>query len=246
LYYQILDWDSAFFGVGVANISDAILSVEELTGVLAELKNKSVKLVYWASERGLDDGQAAKLCGHLVDIRTTFVANFRCLDPRDVIRTDIVEVYSSSMPVSELEDLAIQSGEYSRFAADPCLPREKFVSLYKIWINRSLRKEVANETLVIRDAHRVVGMVTLAEKDGRGDIGLLAVDATCRRKHYGESLVRAAQKWFIKNGYELGQVVTQGKNIAACNLYKKCNYSVESIQYFYHFWLSPGPRSSVC
>jgi dTDP-4-amino-4,6-dideoxy-D-galactose acyltransferase len=237
----MLDWDSEFFGVGVARISEPVLSVEKLTDVLFELKNKSVRLVYWASKCELDNGQVEGLCGRLVDIKTTFAVDLRCLDSNDFIRTDIVEVYSSWMPVSELENLAIQSGEHSRFAMDPCLPREKFVSLYKIWTNRSLQKEIARESLVIREAHRVVGMVTLAEKNGRGDIGLLAVDPGCRRKHYGEILVRAAQRWFIKNGYELAQVVTQGKNIAACNLYKKCNYSIENIEYFYHFWLSADP-----
>lgn len=235
--YQILDWDSDFFGVKVARITDPGLTAQKLTDLLSELKRKCIKLVYWPSERERDNDEAKGLCGHLVDIKTTFVIDFRSFDLDSFISTDIVEPYSLSMPIADIEDLAIQSGEYSRFAIDPHLPREQFVSLYKTWINRSLSKEIASEVLVIRDAGRVVGMVTLGEKDGRGDIGLIAVDASCRGKKYGEKLVRAAQRWFVKNGYVFGQVVTQGMNSPACNLFKKCGYSTEKAEYFYHFWL---------
>ena len=69
------------------------------------------------------------------------------------------------------------------------------------------------------------------------DIGLIAVNRNYRGKRFGEMLVRHAQYWFINNGYNIGQVVTQGTNIPACNLYKKCGYSVEKVEYFYHFWL---------
>jgi dTDP-4-amino-4,6-dideoxy-D-galactose acyltransferase len=141
------------------------------------------------------------------------------------------------MPISDIEGLAIESGEYSRFSVDTNLPREKFVDLYKIWINRSLSKEIASEVLVIREEDRVVGMVTLDDKNGRGEIDLIAVNRNCRRKKYGEKLVRAAQHWFLANGFEFGEVVTQGANIPAIKLFKKCGYSIESIKYFYHFWL---------
>jgi len=235
--YQILGWDSDFFGIKVARISEPFLTIENLTTILAELKQKSVTLVYWPSHREQNIHDIRKLGGLLVDPKTTFMIDFRLIDLNDFGSTDIVVPYSISMQLSDLEDLAIQSGEYSRFAIDPQIPEEKFEMLYKTWINRSLHREIAREVLVIQEAGQVVGMVTLGDKEGRGDIGLIAVDTCCRGKKYGETLVRAAQKWFIKNGYEFGQVVTQGRNIAACNLYKKCGYSVEKVEYFYHFWL---------
>ena len=235
--YQILDWDSDLFGVKVARIADPSLPTEKLTDLLSVLKQQCVKLVYWSSGRECDDDEAKRLCGHLVDTKTTFAMDFRSLNLDDFNSIDIVEAYSQSMPIADIEDLAIQSGEYSRFAVDPNLPREKYLALYKIWINRSLDKEIASEVLVIQEAGRVVGMVTLGEKNRRGDIGLIAVGTSYRGKKYGYKLVRAAQRWFVKNGYIFGQVVTQGMNIPACNLYKKCGYSIEKIEYIYHFWL---------
>jgi dTDP-4-amino-4,6-dideoxy-D-galactose acyltransferase len=235
--YQMLDWDTDFFGVKVARIIEPVLTAEKLTGILSELKQAGVQLVYWPASRECTDDETKRHSGRLVDVKTTFAIDFRHSESDDLISTDIVEAYSPAMPVSDLEDLALQCGEYSRFAVDPRIPREKFVALYKTWINRSLGKEIAREVLVIREAGRVAGMVTLGEKNGRGNIGLMAVGAGYRGKKYGEKLVRAAQQWFVKNGYAWGQVVTQGENLPACKLYIKCGYFVDKVEYFYHFWL---------
>ena len=234
--YQILNWDSNFFGIKVAKITKLNLSTDNLKNILSELKQKSVKLVYWASEKECDY-EIKQLGGNLVDIKTTFAVDLDNLNLPDHDSPSIVEPYSRSMPISDLEDLAIQSGEYSRFAVDPNFKRESFIALYKIWINRSVSKEIAKEVLVIRDSDNIIGMITLGEKNGRGDIGLFSVDRNYRGKGYGKKLVQAAQKWFINNDYSIGEVVTQGKNIAACNFYKKCGYSIDKIEYLYHFWL---------
>lgn len=236
MQYQMLDWDTNFFGMAVARITEPDLNEQELSDTLAELKAKGVALAYWPSIRECGKDAIKQFGGNLADNKTTFAMDFRALSFGEVVSTDIVESYTQSMPLKEIEDLAIQSGEYSRFAVDRNIPRDKFVALYSLWINRSLRKEIAEEVLVIREGERVVGLVTLGDKNGRGDIGLIAVDRNYRGKKYGEKLVRAAQRWFVKNGYEFGQVVTQGMNLPACNLYKKCGYSVENVEYFYHFW----------
>ncbi len=237
MQYQILDWDSDIFGIKVAQITQPHLSTQELSDILTELKSRRVRLVYWSSERECDDAVVKKLSGNLVDRKTTFAIDFSSADLHEIVPDDIIEPFTDSMPVAALEDLAIQSGEYSRFAVDPNLPKEIFFTLYKTWINRSLRKEIANEVLAIRNGDQVVGMVVLGEKNGRGSIDLIAVDSGFRGRKYGEKLVHAAQIWFMTNGYKHGQVVTQGQNITACNLYTKCGYSVERIEYFYHFWL---------
>jgi len=237
MQFQILDWDSDFFGVKVARIPRSNLDIHSLSATLAELKRQQVRLVYWSSDSECIDTDVKNLGGQLVDKKTTFAIDFSSVDAEDIAATDTVEPFIDAMPVDAFEALAVQSGEYSRFSVDSNIPNEKFVALYKTWINRSIRKEIAKEVLVIRDQGRIAGMVTLGEKNGRGDIGLIAVESGFRGKRYGETLVRGAQRWFIENGYKQGQVVTQGDNVPACNLYKKCGYAVEKVAYFYHFWL---------
>jgi len=235
--YKILDWDSDFFGTKVARITEQNLTAEQLTNLIYELQRKFVKLVYWSSDQKYNGNLIKRLSGNLLDNKITFAIDFNTVDLDDFNSSAIVEIYSESMPLSELEDLAVQSGEYSRFAADPNIPHSKYIALYKTWITHSVTKKLAHEVLVIRENKHIVGMITLGENNGRGDIGLIAVNSKQRGKKYGQKLIYAAQQWFVQNEYRFGQIVTQEKNTPACNLYKKCGYSVEKIEYFYHFWL---------
>lgn len=237
MQYQVLSWDTDFFCHKVARIDKSDLNKDELTDIILKLKVDGVSLVYFPSSKKFEEQFIKNLGGILADIKTTFAMDFGTVTLEEYVPNDIVESYMSFMSIKDIEDLAIQSGKYSRYAVDPNIPMEKFEALYKIWVNRSLKKEIAKEVLVIREDDRVAGMITLGEQNGRGDIGLIAVDANYRGKNYGEKLVCAAQRWFVMNGYNFGQVVTQGMNLPACNLYTKRGYSVEKVEYFYHFWL---------
>jgi dTDP-4-amino-4,6-dideoxy-D-galactose acyltransferase len=109
--------------------------------------------------------------------------------------------------------------------------------MYKKWIENSVNKTIANKVLVVKRGQNLAGMITLGEKNGRGDIGLLAVAPEYRGQNIGTALVRAAQKDFIDAGFQFSQVVTQMANEPARLLYEKCGYSIEKIEHFYHFWL---------
>jgi len=92
------------------------------------------------------------------------------------------------MSSNELEKLSIQSGKYSRYSVDKNIKRDKFEKLYTIWIKRSIGKEIADEVLVILDNGNIAGMITLGNKNGKGDIGLLAVESRFRGKNMVNSL----------------------------------------------------------
>jgi len=234
--YRTLDWDSNFFGISVGEIVQP--EPEMLLSALSELREGGIKLVYCASDQALAQDCLTQFGGLLADKKTTLTADFDIENLNgSAVDDDLVEPYTDSMPMGDFEHLAVQSGEYSRFSIDPKLPRDKFISLYKTWIDKSLKKEIASEVLVIHDNDSIAGMVTLGDKSGRGDIGLIAVGTEYRGKGYGYKLVRAAQQWFVEHGYERGQVVTQGNNHPAVNLYKKCGYEIEKVEHFYHFWL---------
>ncbi len=148
-----------------------------------------------------------------------------------------IEEYPNTAPNKQLEALAIESGLYSRFNTDPKITRQNFEKIYKLWIYNSATRDNAKTVLIIKRDQKIVGMVTLGEKNDRGDIGLLAVDPSYRGMGLGKILVYAAQDWCVTQGYQTGQVVTQKTNIPAAKLYENCGYKVEKIENFYHFWL---------
>ncbi len=238
--YRILDWDTSFFGFKVARIVPNDLTTERLKLILGDLRKDGVRLAYWLSDRIVPTelGCNGKISGcRFVGERVTFTADLEATQDSGLQPRAAVRYYDPVMGYADIEGLAVQSGQYSRFANDPNVPKEKFIELYTTWVRRSVKKEIADEVLVIPHEGRITGMVTLATGDGNGVIGLVAVDRAFRGRGYGETLVRAAREWFVKSGCRHSQVVTQGQNIAACKLYAKCGYAASKVEYCYHFWL---------
>ncbi len=237
--FQILEWDSNFFGITVARILPDRLTRGELEQTLDVMKKSDVGLAYWASNPDDDESQfAAKIGnGFLADKKVTFTVNLdQFKEPVAILGWEIEE-YLDAVPDDDLEALAIQAGIYSRYSIDARMPAGKFLELYKLWILNSVKRQIADAVLVVRHSGKIVGMVTVGEKNGRSDIGLIAVDASMRGKNLGVSLVYAATEWGRRKGFTIAQVVTQGENSAACKLYEKCGYAIDKTEYFYHFWL---------
>ena len=233
--YQLLTWDTKFFEIQTGRIIPTSLQENQLASILTEMRQKGFQLVYWASDHQYTyDFQSYS--GILVDKKTTFEINLQNIN-LDSMPLPKAEPYSNSLPFSKLEKLAVQSGSFSRFARDNKFPHEKFTALYETWIRKSVSGEMANEVLVIRQNNHIAGMVTLSNKNGVGDIGLISVDEEFRGRKFGQQLVCDAQRWFIQNGCHTAHVVTQGDNLPACRLYEKCGYQKIKIEFFYHFWL---------
>ena len=243
LSYKLMDWDSQFFGMTVAKIIPPRLTAHALDEALQELKADGARLVYWASDPDDEESQgcARERMGLLIDVKTTFAIDSKDMQGNVDRLVDCgasVEEYLDLVATPELEKLALEAGMFSRFKLDPKIPTEKFVELYKLWIQRSVARDIADKVFVVQLEGKVAGMVTVGEKDGRADIGLLAVDTALRGKNAGKALVHAAQQWALRGGYTTAQVVTQGANTVACNFYRKCGYRVDKVENVYHLWVN--------
>jgi dTDP-4-amino-4,6-dideoxy-D-galactose acyltransferase len=237
--FHHLSWDTKFFGFKTARITPALLQETEFHELIETLRANGYVLVYWPADMSIPERFGPVIERHggfLADMKTTFVRSLGAVDTNAVIAPGIVP-YQSTMPEAEMVGLALQSGVLSRFAADPRIPAEKVEALYAQWIVKSMDRSIAEEVLVVRSEGTIGGLITLGNKNGRGEIGLLAVGQSHRGKGYGRALVNAAIRWFAVNGYSDSQVVTQGANHAACRLYEACGYRVESVQAFYHIWV---------
>jgi len=233
-----LEWDTDFFQTPVYRISNPTLSKAHLQEQLSKALKLGASLVYWQSGKELSELDSLPMKGSLVDLKATFLTNLATTKGKRY--SSLVETYHPSMKVEELIDLAVQSGEYSRFSVDPNIDLEKFHELYSIWARRSAAKEIALEVFVIRSNTKIVAMLTAGTKNGIADIGLLAVDSSVRGQGHGQTLVRHAQQWFQDRGFKQCQVVTQKNNLSACGLYQKCEFQIQKIEPFYHFWKKPS------
>jgi dTDP-4-amino-4,6-dideoxy-D-galactose acyltransferase len=239
--YELLEWDSSFFGFPVARIRPNSLDKTELSAILRQLREAGIVLAYWfAADDDASIETAREFGGFFADRKTTYVTELsgRSLDLP--LSSEQIEFYGASTPSPELEVLAVESGAMSRFRVDPRIPRGKFDELYRIWIREIVSGKLGDGTMIAKDPNGAIsGFVTLGEKNGRADIGLLAVWAWARGRNVARQLVRAAQREFVSRGFAVGQVVTQGQNLPACRLYEACGYRIEKIELVFHFWLQP-------
>ncbi len=234
--YQELPWDTNYFNINIVKYYSKIMGSEQLSYIHYCLKNNGIRLAYIELENKLVD-MHKNINIKLVDKKTTFRINLSKKLFDEYTPSAFVEPFKDSMSIVKLENLAIQSGKYSRFSVDEKISKEQFEGLYKLWIRKSLNSKISNNVFVIKEKNNIAGMIALGENNGGGKIELIAVDSPFRGKKYSVDLVRSANRWFLLNEYKTSQVITQGANIAACKLYTKCGYKIEKVTYYYHLWL---------
>lgn len=234
---QLLDWDSDILGLSVAKILNPSLNEKKLSDCLEGLKKKGVKLVYWAIDsRDHTARQAALACdGFLADEKITYFLDLRSLS--FALPYSDVEIYQPQIANPELEGIALEIAQFSRFSNDPKLSTEQANKLYKAWISNACQKIAAKIVLVIKKQGAIIGMLSIDEKRGRGDLSLLGVAPDYQGQGLGKHLVYAALAWCITQNYSFSQVVTHKTNVKARHLYEACGFTQEKMEYFYHFWL---------
>ena len=235
---SLLTWDSDFFGFNVARIIPRALEQCRLNSLLDNQWSNGVRLVYWATDHLDQVAQTAALsCGGLLaDRKITYRRLTQPIPSSGEGKSKLVESLVKDSWSVEIDSLAMQIGQYSRFKLDIGFPPGAWVRLYQLWMLNSINRSIVDEVLVIRENGSVAGLVTIRIRDGVGEIGLLGVLEQYRGLGNGAALVCAALRWLCDRGVPEAIVVTQGENKAARGLYEHSGFSVSSIDNFYHFW----------
>lgn len=220
---KTLEWDSNLFGypVGLLAIGEGIIDEQQL-----QLEAEPYKLVYVTSNSPQD--AAILSCGDSKKIFSK-TPQYQGTDAK------VVEVSGDKM--NQAINLGLQSGLYSRFTLDQHFNQQEFEKLYTLWVQRSIRKEIAYKTLTVLKDGELGGIITLG---GAGElassIGLFAVDLEYRGQGIGSKLLKAAESLSFNRGDGQLTVATQGKNHAACEVYQRFGFELISETYIYNYW----------
>jgi len=234
-HFLKLDWDTKTFGYPVYRINSFDFP-GQFKEILEQIRQKKGRLVYvfLDFEDFIMNQTAVKNGGILVDEKITFIKNIG----EEIYRKDTKIIsYLGHRLNQNLVRLAFQAGEYSRFKIDRNFKNNEFEKLYEKWMENSLKGVIAKDVLVYIEGNVELGVVTIGEKNGKADIGILAVDKNSRGKSIGTKLVNAAFSLIKKWGFNQIQVVTQRKNEIACRFYERIGFRIERIENVYHFWL---------
>lgn len=222
-----LEWDTKFFGYQIGLKTIYSVGEFQINPLLEELKK--FKLIYIFSDVELPEN---KNLLH-VDSKVDFYKYLE--NKKQAIETE--EFNSKAHDYEELLELAYLSGNVSRYKTDFNFSNNEFEKLYKEWVNNSINKKIAFKTFIKTVNEKVVGFITLGEKDEKtSKIGLVAVHEKFQGKGIAGNLIKSCEVISTQKKYTSMEVSTQLNNKQAMAFYKKNGFNIKKITYIYHLW----------
>jgi dTDP-4-amino-4,6-dideoxy-D-galactose acyltransferase len=226
----LLDWDTNFFGIRIAKIEAEAYDNKAIESSVRSAFSDEIEFIYLIIPDIFDKKEIFQ--HNLIDQKVIFTKELPSHSEQDIA---IIEYHENTVG-PKLYEIALESGKYSRFRLDPALPYGSYERLYRIWIEKSVSREIADKVLVYKEKDEILGMITVKLKETLGEIGLLAADYKVQGKGIGSKLISAAETYALSNGRNVMEVATQLRNKAACAFYEKNGYSIDRIFNYYHIW----------
>ena len=219
-----LDWESDFFGYEIAKIEIFDSSnIEQIPKIIFQSPFLLVQLF-----SKIDLSNFLKL--NPIDIKLTY--SKKLLESRS-LKNVFIKSANEDLDGS-LARLAKEAGKYSRFKKDKIL-NLKFEKMYELWMNKSLKRELASEVLIHQN-EKINGMITVKKKNDEAIISLISVKSDMKNKGIGTHLLKGVENWSIDLNLKKISVTTQQENFKACAFYEKNNFIIREKIYVYHFW----------
>lgn len=221
---KYLDWDSNFFQKRIFRIEAEDASDAEIMEQIDRISDEAdIIYLFCNHEVSINKYRSA-----LVDLKRSYLMPTPQFTP---VKTEIVEFKGKP---ELLYNLAIQSGEHSRYNVDPYFENEDFIKLYKVWIDNSVDGGFADYVLV-PEGDTIKGMITGKVKDNQLSIGLLATDSQYRGEGIGSSLIGEIINIASKRGLMV-EVTTQSDNENACRFYENRGFEIGKEEFVYHIY----------
>lgn len=135
----------------------------------------------------------------------------------------------------EFLDLALLSGEYSRFRIDERLKNGEYKKLYSAWAEKSLKGD--DKAFVFLRRNKLNGLITFSSNGkGRSKIELLAVLRQSRGQGIGSVLIDHACAAVRERASQSLEVTTQKANNKALSFYLERGFNIIDEQNVYHWW----------
>ncbi|VAW21240.1 hypothetical protein MNBD_BACTEROID01-1652 [hydrothermal vent metagenome] len=231
---KTLDFDTHLFGYKVGRIELHNFVKKDLGALKKQVENEAFRLVYIFTndERSKSTLNAAGV---------TFVGETRVYINKDLKShptiTNSIGLYEKCFVSPSLLKLAYASGAFSRFSNDPHFTGNESLKVFKTWIEKSVRKEIASHIVVYKAGSREVGLVTCNLIGDCCKIGLMAVHENFRNKNIARGLMQFLAGLMGGQGAKTITVTTQSKNTAACRLYESLGFNIQATESIFHLWI---------
>lgn len=242
LVYELLEWDSNFFEIPIAQIHLTQLTQKVIDYVFRRARVDKVKCIYYLdSGRSYKSLQTAFRNGfNLVDSRLTFEKRI-FNKPHNRIEPDFR--IGQIKDLEQLINLSDKSFEQSRYFFDPNFSKEKCQQFYIEWVTKSLYGRLDDIVVVCEKENKILGFLTLKFNRNFASIGLISVHQENRKAGIGTGLLGYMENLVFEKRIPLVRVVTQGRNLDAQKLFVRNGYSPSKTEYWLHYWESTNAQT---
>lgn len=236
---KMLSWDSNFFGFNVGYISSNYLTENIYQNVEKFLINNKTKVAYFLCD--CHDRETVKIAQNngfdFVDIRLSFLKK----------NISFSKVELSEMKFQKANENDLNKFDYivddmyreSRYFFDGNFDPKKLNDFYKGWLNKAILGLFDDECYYISIKGEIGSFCTIRYiSDKIATIGLVGVNKSYLGQKLGELTLKLTQNQLIKKGIKTINVVTQGRNFHAINLYQNNNFLLDETQVWYHKWFT--------
>lgn len=240
-----LEWDSDFFGFPVAYVSSFRLtpSIEKQVRSFAA-SHETRFLEYRCNCHDPVSIQTAESNGyHFVDVRMTFGRSIReiaageavsSLPPGISIRRATPEDCDRVVPIAE--DLYRDS----RYYFDGNFGLDALKTFYCDWLHKAILGKFDDFAMVVWERGDPIGFCTLRQRRDNprnAVIGLFGIAEKYTGRGFARLLIHHVFRELRALEVDSVDVVTQGRNYRAQQLYQRVGFTTKSVELWYHKWL---------
>jgi len=235
---EFLPWDSQFFGRRIGRLNSAPQAEREWQTILEEARSQSLDCIYLLLNADDASGIRSAQCAgfQLVDIRLTLGRELSgeressvAIPPGAILRR------ANELDLPALQAIARQSHTDTRFFTDIHFDLARSAEMYAVWIAKSLG-DFAQVVWIPEINNQPYGYLTCRLENDLGVIGLVGIAPQVRGQGLGLALLHTGLGWLQAAGVHRVQVVTQGRNLPALQLYQRGAFQVDKVQLWFHKW----------
>ena len=226
-----LEWDSKFFGLRIAKVQLCTQDDNDLLTKMKEELRHDYDLIYLFVN---GNTKISLNNAYLVDRKVIYSKEVNSSTTND----ESIISYNKDTVSTDLLQLALESGEYSRFKLDARFPQNSYEKLYTCWIEQSVSHKIASDVFCYMVEGRARGLLTLKVDNNNGEIGLVSTNHNYRGHGIASKLLEHANNYLYQLGGSKLSVATQFQNKPACHLYEKSGFSIDSCIDIWHWWLN--------
>jgi GNAT superfamily N-acetyltransferase len=243
-----MDWDSEFWGFGVAHLDAMPESPEMQSNIDAWCEEQRISVLMALVNSS--DAALRSLLKHVgfeeVDVRVTLRGALETLKGQRAEANESIFIRHAHEPDAAIcGDIASTNHRDSRFYFDPGFPQNRCDDLYRLWIANDVAGR-ASAVFVAEQDDLLVGYLSLGvhHESSRGLISLLGVTPDHHRNGIASALLTKAYDYFDSLGLHYIEVVTQARNTVALRFYESKGFSIQREEIWLHRWLTSSEKIS--